>query len=796
MTARHFATLAVILSPVSVPAAFALEPCQGTVLTSPAGFSLPTTHIAFDVFPDLTPVPQFVPTLADQWRPLGLIIRDSSSENGASAYAETYGVPAHSPPNAIADSEGGTLGGWVRLSFVVPGTNTPCAVAEAGLWLQNGDWPDLVSFLDCQGQSICSVSPPGQGDTFVGLRAPSGIGAIVVTGTWFYLVDDVQFTAPMPCGNFPPEITQGAQTTMILTQDSVCADPPNRLSLTVVDPDGPVEQLTWQVSTSPARGTAEFVGPASGGSVVVCYWPNAGTQGEDQFIVTVRDAYNASDSIVVSVQIAAPCQSADRGDMNGDGRRDGADIQPFVAVLLDPGAATAAARCRADVSSATSRCAPDSSVDGHDGDAFLQLLLVGWCNLPPAIQGQDVRWLSVARNSACPIVANELAISAIDPDGPPEALHWGFSDGPSHGTATFVGASTGATVTVCYAPAAAYVGSDSFRVWVSDAAGDRDAVEVRVTIMNSAPQIDQGETTGLTVLAGSHCPGTANQLVLSATDTDSPPESLNWTLAQTPSTGAAVFVGTHVGTSVVVCYAPNPEQAAPDSFVVSVDDGYDVDSITVQVQVSPVAPVILEGGPIALSVWKNSVCPNPANRVQLSAADGDGPCSVLAWSIASGPTRGSVSFEGGSVGCDATLCYQPALDQAEPDSFTVRVTDPDLRSDDVLVTVTMLNAAPIIGQGNGPLQMQVVANSTCPAAGNEISLSATDPDGPDNQMSWSITVAAQHGAAAFVGSPVGSHVTLCYAPNPGQAAPDSFQVRVTDIDGATDNIVIEVTVLP
>jgi hypothetical protein len=82
---------------------------------------------------------------------------------------------------------------------------------------------------------------------------------------------------------------------------------------------------------------------------------------------------------VLPVEVGSPDihvgQTA-KGDVNGDGLRDAADIQAFVDVLLDPGSAPPAALCAADMDG-------DGTADPDvDLPSFVTCLLTGACGCP------------------------------------------------------------------------------------------------------------------------------------------------------------------------------------------------------------------------------------------------------------------------------------------------------------------------------------------------------------------------------------------------------------------------------
>ncbi len=87
----------------------------------------------------------------------------------------------------------------------------------------------------------------------------------------------------------------------------------------------------------------------------------------------------AANGTVLPVEVGSPDihvgQTA-KGDVNGDGLRDAADIQAFVDVVLSPGSATPAELCAADMDG-------DGTADPDlDGPSFVTFLLTGACSCP------------------------------------------------------------------------------------------------------------------------------------------------------------------------------------------------------------------------------------------------------------------------------------------------------------------------------------------------------------------------------------------------------------------------------
>lgn len=100
--------------------------------------------------------------------------------------------------------------------------------------------------------------------------------------------------------------------------------------------------------------------------------------------------------------------------------------------------------------------------------------------------------------------------------------------------------------------------------------------------------------------------------------------------------------------------------------------------------------------------------------------------------------------------------------------------------------------APVIGQGDGPLNLLIQPNSNCPNAANQLGFSATDGDTPAANLAWTVSAPPNKGTVSFVSGGFGPNVTVCYKPNAGPGAADSYTLRVTDTCGLTDQISVNV----
>jgi len=645
------------------------------------------------------------------------------------------------------------------------------------------------------------------------------------------IVVNVSITPVEDC----PSIDQGSSMSITVQEDSTCAGPSNTFTLSASDPDTPRGGLTWSSST-PTKGSVSFPNGDSGDSVQVCYTPNADANGSDSFVVSVSDGTNCTGgggSITISVNIlpVPDCPTIGNGQTSmAIGVAEDSDCggfgNQFTLSASDPDSALSSLLWSAtlpmkgtvsfpsgnDGESVEICYTPHPDADGSD--VFVVSVSDGTCggasmitvNVTidsifdcPTIDQIGPLQLTVQEGSTCAGSGNVVTLTASDPDSPAGSLIWSLTS-PSQGTASFQGGNTGGSVQICYTPNMGATGSDSFSVSVVDdvCKGNEGSLIINVTINPLAcPTITQGSLLNLTVVEDSNCGGAGNTFTLNATDTDTPPASLMWS-ATNPTKGTASFVSPATGPSVQVCYTPNADATGSDVFVVSVADGQCGSAhITVAVQIEAVAdcPSITEVGPISVSVSEDSICGSPGNIITLSATDPDSPSATLSWS-ASSPSKGTVSFIGGSIGGSVQICYTPAPNATGADSFVVSVTDGTCKGADsvtVNVNIDAVADCPSIDQ-TGPINLNVQEDSTC-GGGNTFTLSATDPDTPGGTLSWSATTPSQ-GVVSFPGGNNGASVQVCYTPNTDANGADSFVVSVSDgnCGGQAGSITVNVNI--
>ncbi|MEI7899511.1 MAG: DUF6288 domain-containing protein [bacterium] len=108
----------------------------------------------------------------------------------------------------------------------------------------------------------------------------------------------------------------------------------------------------------------------------------------------------------------------------------------------------------------------------------------------------------------------------------------------------------------------------------------------------------------------------------------------------------------------------------------------------------------------------------------------------------------------------------------------------------VLHDVTLsANQAPVISEGTATAVTMSEDGNPTPFS---LTLSATDAD--SDTLTWSVSAPAAHGTATASGT--GTSKAIGYTPNADYSGPDTFTVRVSDGNGGTDMIAVNVTVEP
>ena len=286
--------------------------------------------------------------------------------------------------------------------------------------------------------------------------------------------------------------------------------------------------------------------------------------------------------------------------------------------------------------------------------------------------------------------------------------------------------------------------TDSFTFTVSDGStGSIGSTNFAFTInpVNDNPELSTN--LGLTVAEGATAT-TIDNTRLTVSDADNTASQVTFTLATIPAGGVLALNGTPLavaGTFTqadinnnVLSYAHNGGEAATDNFTFTVSDGAggSIATSTFAITVTPVAD------PPVLSVNRTLVL-NPGQSVTISGAvlstsDPDTAAASLAYTVGTGPTRGTLtknavavtSFTQGDLNASDTLAgsirYTATTAVAgETDSFTFTVTDGTTPTASVTFNISIVAPTTAFGfSGNYSQSFDNLLPS--PVPGNNLSI--------------------------------------------------------------------------
>nr|WP_316829064.1 Calx-beta domain-containing protein [Pedobacter miscanthi] len=250
---------------------------------------------------------------------------------------------------------------------------------------------------------------------------------------------------------------------------------------------------------------------------------------------------------------------------------------------------------------------------------------------------------------------------------------------------------------------------------------------------------------------------------ITASDPDGNP--LAYTVTTPPAHGTVV-----VNPDGTYTYTPAPNYNGTDTFTVTVSDGKGgTVPVTISVTINPVNDAPVATAPV-ITTNKNT----PVNGT-ITATDADG--DALTFAVTTPPAHGTVV-----VNPDGTYTYTPANNYSGTDVFTVTVSDGNGGSTTVTINVTInpTNVAPV---ASAPA---IITNKNTPVNGT---ITATDADG--DALTFAVTTPPAHGTVVV--NPDG---TYTYTPANNYSGKDVFTVTVSDGNGGTTTVTINVTINP
>ncbi|NJN55956.1 MAG: tandem-95 repeat protein, partial [Anaerolineae bacterium] len=374
-------------------------------------------------------------------------------------------------------------------------------------------------------------------------------------------------------------------------------------------------------------------------------------------------------------------------------------------------------------------------------------------------------------------------VAAVDAD-PDDKLSYAVTGGS--GAAVFdvdvlTGEITVADEAQLTDPGSGTPSSFTLNVTVTDSAAliDTAVITINVNNVNDSPVITEGAGPIAVTMDEDGSP-TAFSLTLNATDEDG--DTLAWSIDTQGSNGTAS--ATSPGNASTIGYTPTANYNGSDSFVVLVDDSNGgTDLITVNVTIDPVNddPDAVDDTP---TVTEDSI----GNTLDVLTNDTDAPDSGETLNITA---VGATNNGGTAIIDNDTILYTPAPDFNGTETFTYTISDNNGGSDTATVTVTVTseNDPPIITESD-PATVNMSEDSNP----NPFSLTLNATDTENDDLTWSIQTQASNGTAGLGGSNPSNSMDINYAPALNYNGSDSFVVAVSDGNGGTDTITVNVNI--
>lgn len=287
--------------------------------------------------------------------------------------------------------------------------------------------------------------------------------------------------------------------------------------------------------------------------------------------------------------------------------------------------------------------------------------------------------------------------------------------------------------------------------------------------MNEAPiAVDDDFTTSMNVFVSS-------TLISNDTDPNGDVLIINQTVIEGALNGTV-----SIGSSGAFVYLPNTGFVGIDSFTYEVCDAAGLcDEAVVTITVLPPANT----PPLAVDdAYTTNVDIPVMDNVLINDTDPEGDVLTANTILVTPPSNGTVVLN-----ADGTFTYTPNAGYVGVDMFTYETCDSSGACDEALVTITVLplgNTPPLANDDN------YTTDEDVSVTGNVL-MNDTDPDGD-----------VLAGNVILVNPPTNGIVvlntdgTFTYTPNLGYTGEDVFAYEVCDPDGACNQALVTITILP
>lgn len=550
-------------------------------------------------------------------------------------------------------------------------------------------------------------------------------------------------------------------------------------SFTVISAqDSDNDYLNYALVTPPEHGTVVLIA----GQFV--YTPDADYNGPDSFTYSATDSSGHTTTSTVQINVAsvndAPTAASQSVSTNEDVAvgitLSGTDVDGLIAsyaVTQQPSHGTLSG------TAPNLTYTPNENFNGSDSfqytvydgalgsEAATVSIAVAAVNDQPTANGQ-----SVSTNED---VGKGIVLAGSDPEG--ASLTYVITQVPQYGTLS------GTAPNLTYTPHGNYNGFDSFKFIVNDGTIDSEAatISVDVAAVNDAPT-----ATSQSVVTSEDVPATFS---LNISDVDDTIDS--YVLVSGPSHG------TLSGTPSNLTYTPATNYYGADSFAYKVSDGQ-IESDTVSVSISVTA---VNDKPVASA---QSVTLNEDSSKQFTLIGSDVENGHLSASIVTQPSNGTLirvvkncppgSFCTSEVIPANTYKYIPDEDYNGSDSFQFKMSDGELDSETVTVSITVLAVNDVPVGDNKSVAVNEDGSVTITLSGSDVDLDV---------LSQEVVEQPQHGTLSSVHS---IELSFClggdsckqykYTPSENYSGPDKVVYRLWDGTGWSSNIEINITVAP
>jgi hypothetical protein len=389
-----------------------------------------------------------------------------------------------------------------------------------------------------------------------------------------------------------------------------------------------------------------------------------------------------------------------------------------------------------------------------NGSITAKNIALYWYDVPPTAVNDTY---TATEDIELPLGVSVLA-NDTDPDTANGDLTAKVITNPAHGTLTAFNADG----SFSYKPAANYNGTDTFDYQACDSASCSNTATVTINIgsVPDAPVIT--ETGPITVEMDENGTPTPFALMLNATDVDTAPASLTWSISTIAQHGTASATGT--GTSKAVSYTPTLNYYGTDSFAVQVSDGSSAKTITVNVNIRHQnhAPVAVTDG-----IYNTNEDTALTFTGSVLSNDGDADSLDTLTAVKSGdPAHGTVKLN-----ADGSFMYTPAPNYYGADSFTYKAFDKLAYSNSATVNINVISVNDAPTANNDAYNADQNTTLSVPAPG----LLANDKDVEGNGLTAIKIANPAHGTLTL-----NADGSFTYIPATGYVGPDSFTYQVSD----------------